>query len=666
MSSLLYAIHDPELEALFDLSLEELLNVEVTTASQEKESLLETPAIVSVITAHQIKDWGVQNVYEALSFLPGIVINETYMGYSVVTFRGVIPGLFNNKALFMINGHPSYERLFGSGHIEFIPMEIIERIEVVRSPASSLYGTNAVSGVVNIITKQGVEHSNEVTARAGSNDHYYSNFNLHDTHFTLSGSVQKDNGYDYGGTLDEFGNPVSLDYQNDLANVFLDVYGKDWSVNAAYYKQEDGRFGFNPWNHLNGTNENESFYLDLNKNFIIDDGQFNVWLRYDYADKEYDAGEFPFPSGTTGTPVAGRTLSTKTTLFNTTQRYSTELQYKKKVSDNFSYIIGATGEYDESTSLDFKYDIDGSRNPFGGFQNSPHTKTYAGYGQIKYRFNEQWVGIAGLRGEENDIVGFSGIVPRLGLTYEPIKNTYIKALYSEAFRVPVFLEQYVYVPHFTYGNIDLNREEVKTYELAVDSALNRTNQLQVSLYYLELRDEITRRPCINIPDFPCENDPQATQYFNAPGRNMYGIEAELKSILTQNLEMMLNASYSDGEDKTIEHLQDGFNGDAPFVTNYTFNAVFTYHLNAQWSGTLSDQFVSSKDYILQNGDTGSIDNYNLTNLVLTYAKHPFEGSLSMKNIFDEDYTYPEPVRRNLEEIPGGPGTTAYLTLRYYF
>ncbi len=664
--SLLFSNQKGELDTLFNLSLEELMSVEVTTASQEKESLLETPAIVSVITAQQLKEWGVQNVYEALSFLPGIVVNETYMGYSVVTFRGVTPGLFNNKALFMINGHPSYERLFGSGHTEFIPIEAIKRIEVVRSPASSLYGTNAVSGVVNIITKQGIENANEVTARVGSNDHYYGNFNLHNANMTLSGSIQKERGYDYGGTEAENpGNLVSgaphivdFNYQDDLANLFLDVHDETWGITAAYSKHEDARFGFNPWVWLNGINEQESFYLDVNKNFSIDDGQLNLWLRYDYADKVYHAGEFPFPGGTAGTPVAGKTTSTDTTMYNTVQRYSAEVQYKKKVSDSFSYIIGMTGEYDESTSLDFKYDIDGTRNNNGGFTVSPHTKTYAAYTQVKYRFDEDWVGIAGLRGEDNDIVGFSGIVPRLGLTYKAAKDTYIKALYSEAFRTPVFLEQYVYVPNFTYGNINLDREEVKNYELALDSALNKENQLQVTLYYLELRKEITRRPSLT--------DPRATEYFNSPGRDMYGIEAEWKSILNQSFEMMLNASYSTGKDKTAEYLQPGFNGDAPFIANYTANAVLTYHMNNQWSGTLSDQFVGSKDYVLQNGKTGSIGHYNLTNLVLTYSNFPFESSLSVKNIFDEKYTYPEPVRRNIQETPGGPGTTAYLTVRYKF
>ncbi len=665
-SILLYA-NEPELDTLFNLSLEELMSVEVTTASQEKESLLETPAIVSVITAQQLKEWGVQNVYEALGYLPGIVVNESYMGYSVVTFRGVTPGLFNTKALFMINGHPSYERLFGSGHTEFIPIEAIERIEVVRSPASSLYGTNAISGVVNIITKQGVENANEVTARVGSHDHYYGNFNLYNANMTLSGSIQRDRGYNYGGSIAE--NPgglvdtttypaphiIDLDYQDDLANLFLNVHDDTWTINAAYSKHEDARFGFNPWVWLNGINQQESFYLDVNKNFTIDDGQLNLWLRYDYADKVYHAGEFPFPAGTAHPSVTGRT-STETTMYNTVQRYSAEAQYKKKVNDAFSYIIGASGEYDESTSLDFIYDSDGARNNNGGFTLSPHTKTFAAYGQIKYHFNEDWLGIAGVRGEDNDIVGYSGIVPRLGLTYRAAKNTYIKALYSEAFRTPVFLEQYVYVPGFTFGNMNLDREEIKNYELALDSALNKENQLQLTLFYLQLRKEITRRPASGT----------ATEYFNAPGRDMYGIEAEWKSILNQNFELMLNAAYSNGQDKTTEYLEPGFDGDAPFIANYTANAVLTYHMNNQWSTTLSDQFIGSKDYVLDGGSKGSIDNYNLANLVITYSNFPFEGSLIVKNIFDEKYTYPEPVRRNLDEIPGGPGTTAYMTLRYKF
>ncbi len=654
--SLLSAQNSNEIDALFELSLEELLNVEVTTASQERESLLETPAIVSVITSKQLQEWGVHTVYEALSFLPGIVINESYVGNTVVTFRGVTPGLFNNKALFMINSHPVYERLFGSAQVEYIPLDAIERIEVVRSPASVLYGTQAISGVVNIITKQGEKNQNQVVLRAGSNEHFYSALSLHDTHVTISGSLQKDSGYNYTGLaedpLSNGPHTVDLKYQNDINNLFVDIHDKDWRIQGGYFRQKDAKFGFNPWVWLNGINDQESFYADLYKRFEIASGALELSLRYDYADKVYDAGEFPFPAGG---PFDNAKSDTSSTLLNTVQRYSGELKYRDHI-DDLSYILGTSFEYDKTTPMAFKYTIDGSVNPNVGFPDKQSYENYAVFTQFKYRFSPKWSAIAGVRLDRNSNNAQTHPVPRLGITYKAGEETYIKALYAEAYRSPIFHEKYAHVAGATSSEQEIGREEIKTYELALDSRLNRENTLQIALFWLTLEDEITRRPAAGT----------STEYFNAPGREIYGIETSWLTLLNETTDFSLNASYLTGKDKTLEELSPGFDEDAPFIANYTLNAALSYHFNTRWSGTLSDQFVSSKDYLLQDGTQGSISNYNLTNLVVTYKNPPFEGSLSLKNIFDETYTYPEPVRRNLTELPGGAGATGYLTLRYFF
>lgn len=663
--SLLLARNNSELEALFELSLEELLNVEVTTASQEKESLLETPAIVSVITSKQLQEWGVHSVYEALSFLPGITVNESYTGNTIVTFRGVTPGLFNNKALFMINSHPVYERLFGSAQVEYIPLDAIERIEVVRSPASVLYGTQAISGVVNIITKQGDRNQNEVVLRAGSNEHFYSALSLHETHVSISGSFQKDKGYSYTGLAEDPKYPngtsivsgaphiVDLDYQNDLNTLFVDVHDKDWRIQGGYFRQKDMKFGFNPWVWLSGVNDQESFYVDLYKRFEVSSGALEISLRYDYADKVYDAGEFPFPSGG---PFDNGMSDTSSTLFNTVQRYSGELKFRDHIGSDLGYIVGTSFEYDKTTPMTFAYDIDGSTNPNVGFPDKQHYENYGVFTQFKYRFSPKWSAIAGVRVDRNSNNAQTHPVPRLGITYKAGEETYIKALYAEAYRSPIFHEKYAHVAGAASSEQEIGREEIKTYELALDSRLNAENTLQVALFWLNLEDEITRRPAAGT----------STEYFNAPGREIYGIEASWLTLLNESTDLSLNASYMDGKDKTLEELSAGFDGDAPFIANYTLNATLSYHLNSRWSGTLSDQFVSSKEYLLQDGTQGSISNYNLTNLVLTYKKRPFEGSLSLKNIFDETYAYPEPVRRNLTQLPGGAGATGYLTLKYFF
>jgi len=634
LSTLLFS--SSETDKLFNMSLEELMQIEITTATGEKETASESISIVSVLTSTQLKQMGALNLYEAVSFLPGVQINETYMGYTVITFRGVVPGLYNNKALFMINGHPLHEKLFGSSHLEFLPLEMVDRVEVVRSPASGLYGTNAVSGVINVITKQGLDEDSEVTFRAGSYDNIYGSLSVHNSYLSMSASYQNEDGYKYGGTLDERGNPVSKDYQNDLGNLFIDFYGDDWRFNGAYYNSKKEKFGLNPIIEHGGLNNHEAFYFDFNKDFKFGSGTLKTWLRYDNMNRELESQKFPNP--VTGNPIF---------VENEVERYSAEIRYDDKVSDDLSYIVGATYEHDRTDPLEFIDQTDNSIHPFSPFLQKYDTDVYALYAQVKYRFSEKLTSIAGFRVLDNSDTG-SAFVPRLGLNYEYDTDKYIKFLYSEAYRSPIFVEKYAFVPGILFGDIDLQREKIQTFEVSLDSKLSSKSSLEATVYYLELEDEITRRQAAA----------GGSEYYNADGYYMYGLELAYNRILSEKSELMLNASYTDGKHNNA--------GDVKFIANYTANAMLTYNFNSRWSTTLSDQFVSSKNYVLNTGVTGSIDNYNLANITLTYKNYPFESNLYVKNIFDEEYTYPEQVRRNIAELPGGAGTTAYLTLRYYF
>lgn len=686
LSAAIEASQPPQLvhsDALFDLPLQQLMEIEIYTASQQTEKAVESASITSVITSQQLQQWGVRNVYEALSFIPGVVRNETYMGYSVLTFRGVTPGLFNNKALFMINGHPAYENLFGSSHLEYVPLEVIDRIEVVRTPASVLYGTQAVSGVVNVITRQGSDNDDVLTFRAGSHNHLYGSFAHYTDALSISGSLQNDDGYNFGGTRDEFGNPVELEYQNDLSNLFIDYHGDDWRINSGYFNLDEARFGFNPWVWQNGLNGHQAFYLDLNKTLRTNPGEMNAWLGYDYMDKEMHPGEFLFPADLAicrdynipaddpltpeqedlciSTNPLGKT-DNHVTVYNTVERYSTELQYKSRISEDLRYIVGTNIEFYKTTPMDFIYDIDGTHHPIGGgFPDSHDSTTYTLYGQLDYQISTNLKTVAGLRTEKNSDAGYSGAVPRIGLTYRVKPGTYLKALYSEAYRTPIFLEKYIQVPDTLFGKIDLDRECIDTLELGLDSQINSNNNIQLALFWLELENEITRRPKLDtasVSDF---------EYFNAPGRKVYGIEAEWKTIPAESLEIIVNATLNRGEDYTLETLQPGFSGDVPFIARHTFNFMMNYHLTSHWTMSLSDQYVSEKDYVLtpdQGGEQGEVDAYNLLNLVLSYRKNHHEASIILRNLGDTDYTYPEPVRRNIPEIPGGPGATGYLRYSY--
>jgi len=648
---------------LFSLSLEELMQIEIYTASQENESAAQSPATISVITAKQLKQWGIISLHDAISLLPGIVKNESYIGQTSQTFRGITPGIFNNKSLYLINGHPTYESLFGSTLLDYIPIEIVERLEVVRSPASVLYGTNAMSGVINIITKQGDDNPNLISLRAGSNSHKYGSIVHHSDGLSIAASKQRDNGYDYSGTLDEFGNEVDLKYHYNLENVFIDGYGDDWRVNAAFFDRNKALFGINPWVWQNGNFETYVGYFDANKSFDINKGELNIWLRYDISDKNIHVGAFPFPAdinectsfsiptnqciGTNPSNIS----DTASTVINTVQRYSIETQYKYKINEQLNYIIGATYEEQTSDPLLFIYDLDDSLNQ-PAYSDKQNTQTSALYTQIKYQPDDDTIVIAGARGENNSESGSSDIMPRLGVTRQIMPGTYLKMLYSKAFRTPMFIEKYVQLTNVLIGNENLKRETIQTYELGLESQLNADNHLQISLYSTNLQDEILRFP------LPAPNP--ATEYLNGDGKKMHGIEVEWKSVLTDNVELIINTSYLGGKDKSLNE------DDAPFIAKQTLNSILTYYATSNWNINFIMQHVGEKEMLTDTNVRSTIDSYTLLNASTTYRMKEHEIRLILNNITDEDYTYPEPVRRKVSEIPGGAGFSSYIQYTYSF
>jgi len=360
------------------------------------------------------------------------------------------------------------------------------------------------------------------------------------------------------------------------------------------------------------------------------------------VDRELDTQSFLNLS--TGNPITGNAV----TMENSVQRYSTELQYKDHAFRDLYYIVGVSAEYDETDPALFIDKTDGSTSPLSPIKDKEKTNNFAFYAQGKYRFNDKLVGIVGARIEDNSDTG-NALNPRVGLNYEYFAKTYFKLLYSEAYRSPAFIEKYADVPNVLLGDKTLDREKIRTIELGFDSQLNQQNSLQVTTFYSELENQITRRT---------QDSGKGTQYYNGPDLKTYGLEIALNSIINDKTELMINGSYVDGKQDPDDHVD--------FIANFTANAMLTYHFTSQWSATLSDQYIGAKSYHTTSNEDGEVDAYNLTNISLSYVQRPFEANLYLKNIFDVSYSYPEPVRSNLKELPGGAGISTYLTLRYYF
>ena len=156
--------------SLKQLSLSELGDVEVTTVSKQPQQLQRTPAAVFVITPEDIRRSGARTLPEVLRLAPGVEVARIDADHWSVAIRG-FAGQFSKSLLVLIDGRSVYTPLFDGVYwdVQNVMLEDIERIEVIRGPGGTIWGANAVNGVINIITKSSKETSGAVTTLGGGN-----------------------------------------------------------------------------------------------------------------------------------------------------------------------------------------------------------------------------------------------------------------------------------------------------------------------------------------------------------------------------------------------------------------------------------------------------------------------------------------------------------------
>lgn len=157
-------------DALKQLSLAELGNVEVTTTSKEPSEVWKTPAAVFVITQDDIRRSGATSIPEVLRLAPGVEVAQVDSGHWSVGIRG-FGSVLASKLLVLIDGRSVYAPLFAGVYwqAQATPLEDVERIEVIRGPGGTIWGANAVDGVINIITKSSKDTRGSMMSLGGGN-----------------------------------------------------------------------------------------------------------------------------------------------------------------------------------------------------------------------------------------------------------------------------------------------------------------------------------------------------------------------------------------------------------------------------------------------------------------------------------------------------------------
>ncbi|MGF1638209.1 MAG: TonB-dependent receptor plug domain-containing protein [Cyclobacteriaceae bacterium] len=230
------ALSQDSAKDLFDLSLEELMNMDIVSASKKSESVFEAPLSSYTLGKDEILQSGATSIPEALRLIPNVIVREQANGVYDIDLRGRdnIPGKTegvlqpNTVTLVMIDNRPVFNPNMGGTYWEALPIDLndIERIEVVNGPSAPLFGPNAVAGVINLITKknktQGVNTSANVQ---------YGNFN------TLIGGVRAG----YKASKFDVGMSANIESRERTTEEYYQYTGDQFVSNVSELRDSRGR-----------------------------------------------------------------------------------------------------------------------------------------------------------------------------------------------------------------------------------------------------------------------------------------------------------------------------------------------------------------------------------------------------------------------------------------
>jgi len=583
-------------EDIFSLSLEELLNLRVSIASTESESILETPAVVSTISLEEAKQQGARTLSEAMSLIPGIVINEGTFGNSTVMIRGVTEA-FGSKILFLLDGVPYWSPSHNAIPLLSIPLESVDRLEVIRGPGAVIYGTNAISGVINVITRiQGGVVTSTLGSHAQRNISFsWTNIIDNESRVTISAEHQRQDGY-----LGEYIYQDTILYmprRKETTSAMVNYADKH--LNLLFHVFDETVQGRNPPSTINNSPlydiplfvSNEGYLAHGDYRWIYENASLKLFSDYNSYSPTFDR-------------------SFERTLFDNSGkdnfRWRTGVEFSRSL-ESFSGLSVLTGvEYERRNIGNYEsYLPDDLNSPNAVIIESDSTSEKTNYLQLDYSL-DKWRFLLGARWTDNEKSG-TKMTPRASLVYSLDQRQSLKFLYSVGFTSPNFVHTSINLPNTVVGNSELVAETITTFDMVYSYTAPKI-LFMVNAYAFDGEDFITT---VDNPVAP------GTTYINANKFTRKGLEVDFK-YKHGDWSLNSNASFNHEGNRKILNDPNAIN-----VPRWVVNLGGTYNIN-EW------HLLGSK--IQSISARNNADSYLSVDFNYEYHDGNFEGFVTLKNL----------------------------------
>lgn len=584
---------------LSELSLEDLLQVEVYSATRSATTLIETPLATSVFSAKEIEQLGVTNLKELVNYVPGLQSYRQEMsgGHKTVSSRGRKTGGSGIvEIVILIDGMRIAEGgNSGSGDIaSTIPLHNIEKVEFVRGPVSSLYGSNAMTGLISLTTKSSV---NSIQLGGGSHSSQAANVLLskryNDFTIDLHGSFLQADGKDYNVSSYSSSNPETSDPSLNK-NVHLKMKYKDTFL--KFFHTEQNYSDFFVFNSLN--NDHNKVTSDFSGLLI---GQDIYWKNVStnitlMTNKTKLRVEF-----------AGGSLNS----INTLNSNENTLRVHNSIKAGKHLLgLGADVKNQEVEKAVLQF-VDGGSSVLV----EPRKRNiYGVYLLDQFSITDRYSMVASMRydqyeGHDEHLSSSVGIIAKID------SNNTLKLHYGEAYRAPSLAEMGLQNNPVILGDEKLRPEVVKTTDLIWLHSWN-TGYYSLGLFYNVFVDSI----------FPDSNSPST--YVNSPRSKSSGTEFEIHYNFSKSFK--ISGTYFrmfTVDDKSFrEAIEQG-----SLALNLK-RGLYNINLNSVYHG--------ARKYISGTTKT-EISPYVIVNLSTVYSlSNSLKMKASIKNIMDKSFLTP--------------------------
>lgn len=543
---------------LTDMSLEELMTVHVTTlASATPHPVSEAASNVTVITADEIAAMGANTVEEALESVPGLHLSNTATHLSKFVFRGVST-TYTSQVLLMVNGVPitTVQRGIPAAP-SYVPIEMVERIEVLRGPGSAVWGADAMTGVINVVTKSAAEFNGTTAGARGGSFGTISGWAMHGETVSDFKALVAARALTTDGpknVIEEDAlrgtpltrSPGTLNLSQASVDLLLDVQRGPWRLRGSHLTM---------WNV--GTGDGIVSVLDPNGRLAF--GRSILDLTYDQKDllpnvdvfarvayfterqqidrdlilfpPGIDLGSGPFPNGMIGNPAytEHRIQVDAAAIYHGFSGHHERLAV--------GYSLGQIFDIHESknftsTFAPLPYVVDVSNTP-DSYLPSLDRHNVSAVLQEEWAISPDWELTAGARYDYHSDFGHS-INPRLAILWRASSQWTARLFYGRAFRAPTFAELATRNNPFAIGNTHLKPETGDFFEGNLAFQPTHSLRFAVTPFYYTLNELISFVPDAGRPTITAQN-----------ADNLQGVGGEFEASLrlVATLDAVVNYSF---------------------------------------------------------------------------------------------------------------------------